>query len=362
MATTTTTSRRARGTAAWRSLVAGVVFASGCSPGYVLQQTGGQLSLLSARRPIDDVLADPETNPTTRDRLLLIREARAWGESEIGLKHTDSYETYVELNGKPVSWLVTACPPDSMKAESWWFPIVGRVPYLGFFDLEDARAEKADLEEQGFDVNVRSVPAYSTLGWFSDPVFSTFIQWPLHSAVNTIFHETTHATVWIKGSVSLNESLADVVGEEGAKRFLAARFGADSVELRAFQESEEEGARFHAFALELNAELRAAYALELPRAQKLELKAAILRRGRERFRSIRNTFKSRYYREFDRLEWNNALVASIAVYREESATWKRLFESKNGDLRAFLDAAKAIAGDDDPRAALERAAGPAAAR
>ena len=322
----------------------------------MLQQAGGQLKLLASRRPIDDVLADPATPLAARERLLLIRDARVWGEREIGLKHTDSYETYVDLKGRPVSWLVTACPPDSLKPESWWFPIVGRVPYLGFFELDDARAEKENLEAKGLDVHVRPVPAYSTLGWFSDPVFSTFVQWPVHQAIDTIFHETTHATVWIPGSVSMNEALADVVGEEGARKFLAARFGPDSPELNAFVSSHAESNRFHAFALELNAALREAYALDLPRAEKLGLKGAILRRGRERFRTLRDRFTSRYYREFDRLEWNNALIASIAVYREEEGAWRAVFESKDGDVRAFLEAAKSIAAEADPTAALERAA------
>lgn len=338
------------------------VLAAGCSPGYVLQQAGGQLRLLSERRPIDEVLADPATPEATRERLRLIREARAWGEKEIGLKHTDSYETYVDLHGGPVSWLVTACPPDSLKPESWWFPIVGRVPYLGFFDLEDARAEREDLQAKGLDVNIRPVPAFSTLGWFSDPVFSTFVQWPVHQAVDTIFHETTHATVWIPGSTSLNEALADVVGEEGARKFLAARFGPESAECRAFDSSQADAARFHAFALELNAELRAAYAMDVSRDAKLELKAAIFRRARERHRAIRDRFTARYYREFDKLEWNNALVASIAVYREEAGKWKAILDANGGDLRRLLAEARLIAEEEDPKAALEQAAARAGPR
>lgn len=331
-------------------------FAAGCSPGYVLQQAAGQLRLLSARRPVEDVIADPATPEAARARLALIRDARAWGESELGLAHTDSYETYVDLQGRPVSWLVTACPPDSLQAESWWFPIVGRVPYLGFFDLEDARAERDGLKARGLDVNIRPVPAYSTLGWFSDPIFSSFVEWPAHAAINTVLHETTHATVWIPGSASINESLADVVGEEGSLRFLRERFGADSAVVLAAVAARAEADRFHAFARELHGELKAAYARKLPRAEKLDLKAVILRRAKERFRALRETFTNGYYRNFDRLDWNNALIASIAVYREEAGKWRAVYEAAGGDIRAFLDAAKAIAKDGDPQAALDRAA------
>ncbi|KAF0245797.1 MAG: hypothetical protein FD180_1271 [Planctomycetota bacterium] len=355
-ATATRRNRRAGGIAYACVLIAG------CSPAYVLQQAGGQLKLLAARRPIEEVIAAPATPAAARERLLLIREARAWGEREIGLKHTDSYETYVDLQGKPVSWLVTACPPDSLETESWWFPVVGRVPYLGFFDLDDARAEKEDLEAKGLDVHVRAVPAYSTLGWFADPVFSTFIQWPAYQAIDTIFHETTHATLWIPGSASLNEALADVVGEAGARKFLSEKFGPDSPQLVAFESSRAESALFHKFALDLNSALLAAYALDLPRAEKLEFKSAIFRSGRERIRALRDRFTSRYYREFDRLEWNNALIASIAVYREEEGKWRAVLDSKGGDVRALLMEAKAIAGESDPKAALAAAAARAASR
>ncbi|MCE9581835.1 MAG: aminopeptidase [Planctomycetes bacterium] len=279
---------------------------------------------------------------------------RAWGERELGLVHTSSYETYVDLHGRPVSWLVTACPPDSLKPESWWFPVVGRVPYLGFFDIQDAREERDSLAAKGFDVNVRPVPAYSTLGWFADPVFSTFVDWPAHLAVDTILHETTHATVWIPGSVALNESLANLVGEEGARRFLRERFGPDSAEARALDTSRAESKQFRAFMMELNSTLKSAYALDLPRIEKIALKAAILRRAKERFREIKTQFTNRYYREFDRLDWNNALVASMAVYDEKQGAWRRLFESKGGDLRGFLEAARALAKEKNPEAALGR--------
>lgn len=330
--------------------------AAGCSPAYVLEQAGGQIRLLASRRPVDEVLADPATRPAVRERLLLIRETRAWGEREIGLARTDSYETWVDLEGRPLSWLVTACPPDSLRPETWWFPVVGRVPYLGFFSLEDARAERDRLAARGLDVNIRSVPAYSTLGWFSDPVLSTFVEWPAHEAVDTILHETTHATVWIPGGVSINEALADVVGNEGSERFIALRFGPDSAEAVALRRSRDESARFHEFARALHAELKAAYARRLPRAEKLDLKAAILRRARVRFSTLRDSFTLPYYRNFDRLAWNNALVASIAVYREEAGNWRAVLEAAGGGLRAFLEAARAVAKADDPAGALRAAA------
>lgn len=326
---------------------------AGC---YVLQQGVGQIKLLAARRPVEDVLADPSTSPEARERLLLIQEARKWGESELGLAHTDSYETYVDLHGKPVSWLVTACPPDSMSPKTWWFPIVGTVPYLGFFDIEDAREKRDELKAEGYDVNVRPVPAYSTLGWFSDPVFSTFVEWPEHVAIGTVLHETTHATVWIKGGAPINEALAEIVGDAGARRFLAEKRGADWPGLAEIDRSQEESAKFHAFAMELNTALKFAYALPLPRREKLAMKDALFAAGREKYRELRESFTSPYYRKFDELPWNNALLQSIAVYHEEEGEWRRVLEANGGDLRALLEEAKRIRDDPDPKAALLRAA------
>jgi predicted aminopeptidase len=312
---------------------------------------------LSKGRPIDEVLADPSVPARTKERLRLVREVRAWGEAEIGLARTDSYEEYVDLEGRPVSYLVTACAPDSLAPKTWWFPIVGSVPYLGFFDPGEAREESDRLRAGGWDVFVRPVNAYSTLGWFDDPVLSSFVDWPPHRVADTILHETTHATVWIPGEVAFNESLADFVGGAAAARFVSERFGPDSPEAAAAAAEDAEDALFRDFMNRLRADLARLYDSGLPSSEKVALKAAAFRLHRARFRSLKARFARRGYRDFDLVEWNNAIVAALAVYDSDRPTWERLLAAVGGDLRRFLAAVKTAAAATDPRAEIERMAG-----
>lgn len=299
-----------------------------------MKQGYGQAKVLLARRPIEDVLEDPGTSERTRGKLRLIAEVRAFGEARLGLARTQSYETYVDLEGRAVSYVLTACPADSVQPKTWTFPIVGKVPYLGFFDPDDALAERDRLLKQGYDVSIRPASAYSTLGWFADPVFSSFMDWPAHLLAGTILHETAHATVWIPGEVSTNESFADIVGEEGALLFLAERFGPDSPELRAALHAREDQAQFRTFILALHADLKRTFALDIPRAEKIHMKAAVMDLHRRRFRTL--TFHSPRYRNFAAQDWNNALVASQAVYGSGARLWRAAYEGQGSDLRALI--------------------------
>lgn len=323
-----------------------LVAAAGCSPFYVVKQGYGQVKILLARRPVEDVLADPGTSARTRGKLALIAEIRAFGETRLGLARTRCYETCVDLEGRAVSYILTACPADSVEPKTWTFPIVGTVPYLGFFDPDDAIAERDRLLKQGYDVAIRPASAYSTLGWFADPVFSTFMDWPPHQLADTILHETAHATVWIPGEVAANESFADLVGEEGALLFLRERFGPESPEVRAALDAREDQARFRTFMLALRDDLRRAYALPIPRSEKIHMKAAIMDLHRRRFRSL--AFHSRRYRSFPAQEWNNALVASQAVYGSGAAMWRAAYEGQGSDLRALIGFAGEAAGQEKP--------------
>ena len=323
-----------------------LVAAAGCSPFYVIKQGYGQAKVLLARRPVEDLSADPKTSDRTRAKLKLIAEVRQFGEARLGLARTQSYETYVDLEGRAVSYILTACPADSVEPKTWTFPIVGTVPYLGYFDPDDALAERDRLRKQGYDVSIRPASAYSTLGWFSDPVFSSFMDWPAHQLANTILHETTHATVWIPGEVSTNESFADIVGEEGALLFLAERFGPDSPELRAALHAREDQARFRAFILGLHADLKRTFALDIPRAEKIHMKAAVMDLHRRRFRTL--TFHSPRYRTFPAQEWNNALVASQAVYGSGAPLWRAAYEGQGSDVRALIGFAEEAARQERP--------------
>ncbi len=140
---------------------------SGC---YILTQGYGQLRILLDSRGIDDLLADPSVPDATKLKLMFVREVKSFGEHELGLTRSANYESFYDTKGRPITYIVSACRKDRFEPHLWWFPIVGDVPYKGFFSKEDARAEALDLEKQGFDVAVGTAAAYSTLGYFPDPV------------------------------------------------------------------------------------------------------------------------------------------------------------------------------------------------
>ena len=198
---------------------------SGC---YLVRQGAGQLDLLLNARPVDEVLADPRLPEEQRSRLDLVRVVKAFGIREMGLAPSGSYERYYDTGGKPVTWVVTACRKDRFEPYTWWFPIVGTVPYKGFFAREDAEAEAKGLRELDLDVHVSPTAAYSTLGWFSDPVLSTMLAYSEEDLANLILHELTHGTVWLPGGVDFNEGLASFVGGQGALEFFRKRDGEDS--------------------------------------------------------------------------------------------------------------------------------------
>jgi predicted aminopeptidase len=333
--------------------------AAGCSPLYVLKTGYGQLGMILDREPIEDVIADPGTPDEVREKLRLVSEARAWGEQFLGLKHTRNYEHFVRIEGDAVSYVVTACPADSLAPRTWWFPIAGSVPYLGFFDRSEAIARRDALRAEGFDASVRGATAFSTLGWFRDPVTSAFLERPIHDVIEVVFHETTHATVWIRGDAALNESLADCVGRHGSERFVVERFGPGSPEARALREAREDLALFKQLTRSLADELRAVYALDLPSADKISRKTDIFARFRERAREAVPRFHGERWSRLPDIELNNATVASMGVYDADAPRWERALAAEGGDIRLLLEAVKEAKRCGSVRAWLEAGGGAA---
>ena len=187
-----------------------------CSPAYILRAGIEEAKILSRRQPIDEVLASPLTSDRTREKLAVVQAARTFAEKELGLDVGESYTTYSELRRDTLLLVVTGAHKDAFVPVTWWFPIVGRVPYKGFFDPDDARAEAARLIGEGYDAAIRPAGAFSTLGWFNDPLLSTTLRYDDVALGATVIHEVTHNTVFIPGEVAFNESFASFVGDRGA--------------------------------------------------------------------------------------------------------------------------------------------------
>lgn len=193
-----------------------------CSPGYVVRAAYEQSKVLLKRRPIVEVINDPQVSADDRQKMRMVLEVREFAEN-IGLKPGDSFTYYADIGKDTLAWVVMASRKDSFDMYTWWFPIVGTVPYKGFFDKQDAIEQAHELQANGFESSIRGTEAFSTLGWFNDPLLSTTLKGAPERIANTILHESVHPTVWISGHVAFNESLANFVGARAAIDFFRAR-------------------------------------------------------------------------------------------------------------------------------------------
>ncbi len=195
-----------------------ILFFSSCSPFYVMRAAFEESKILLKRKKISNLISNPEIDAETKRKLLLVSEARKFA-IEIGLTPKKSYTLYSDLGRDVASWILLGSKKDSFSLYTWWFPIVGNVPYKGFFEKKDAEKLAKKLEKKGFETWLRDTDAFSTLGWFNDPILSTTLKKEDFQLVNTVIHEIFHSTIWIKDQVTFNESIANFVGLEGAIQF-----------------------------------------------------------------------------------------------------------------------------------------------
>jgi predicted aminopeptidase len=224
--------------------VAALLALSGCTTGRYLAQAGcGQIDILLRARDIDRAVRDPHVPERTRRLLAQVGEIKKFGE-ENSLRPTGNYHRYVELGRPAVVWVVTASEPLRFHSKTWWFPVVGTVPYLGWFDRDDARELADELSQAGWDSDVGASDAYSTLGWFDDPVLSTMISdgdEAVGELVNVILHESVHATLYVDGQTRFNESLAEYAAGKLTTTYLDRRYGPASEEKAAYLDAERRG-------------------------------------------------------------------------------------------------------------------------
>jgi predicted aminopeptidase len=253
---------------------------SGCfTMGYLAQAGAGQVDLVRRGKPLATVINDPAQPRHTRWLLSQVKHVKAWGQTR-GLKPTQNYRRYSDLERSAAVWVVQGCAPLEFKVRRWDFPIVGSVPYLGFFKEDEARRYAERLaKEEGLDVAVRGAAAYSTLGWFNDPVLSTMLldgpEGPGELA-ETILHESVHATLYVPGQSSFDESVASFIAEGLTPLWLAERFGPDSAPARAYAASQQRAVRFGKELHQTFDALDAVYRSQASAAAKLAEKDRIL--------------------------------------------------------------------------------------
>ena len=287
-------------------------------------------------------LPDDETGKN-RSFVEQVQDIRKFAAEELGLSITKNYTRYVKLEQDYLAAVVSASADDSFTRHEWKYPVVGAMPYKGFFKTEDAKKERAKLEKKNMDVWIRGVDAFSTLGWFKDPLYSYMQEYSPWRLADLIIHESMHATVFLKGQTKFNEELAEFVGSEGSRLYMESRFGIDSDEYQKMLFSNSDHLKFVAFIQEFIARLNVMYESNIDRAEKLSEKEKIIIAEKERFDAeYENRFESDNYRGFSNLPVNNAYLDLYRLYYTEDNFFTDLYDKSGKDLSAFIAAAKSI--------------------
>ena len=306
---------------------------------YAVRQGLGQMTLIWHARPVEEVLNDPAVPDSIKYKLKLVDEIRQFAVDSLGLRHTRSYRKLYDQQGKEVLWVITACKPYELTEKRWKFPIVGEVPYKGFFNPVHADNERKMLTAEGWDVSVRNPGGWSTLGWFEDPLLSNMLFRSEGDLASLIIHEMVHATLYVKDDADLNENLASFIGDRGAELFLTSKYGKHSDKLRQYMEEDAEYRRLSEHMLRGYDKLDSLYkAMQaFPDEEKKILKQAAIRT----IVQLSDTLKLKWLRNpamvyTDSLP-NNAYFMNFRRYQSKqddfTTEWLNRF---SGNLRAYI--------------------------
>lgn len=302
-----------------------------------------------ARESLDT--AKEKLDKESKEKLEKISKVLSFAASQ-GLSVGSSYQSFVKVEGESLSYLVQASKPDRFKSVTWWFPIVGRVPYLGFFDEEERDEFANRLREEGHDVATSDVDAFSSLGWFADPVYSTMLRRGEIDLAHLLFHELTHQTLWVKGSVEFNENLAEFIAEKITTLYIKSipDEGERGKALMFYQDRRDDLQKFQIWLRSLRAELSDLYESKMSTEVILRTKARII----ESFRSERRPKFKRYDFVGSRV-WNNASILGAALYNPDRATFERALSCLYPQTAAnfFQKLRREVTAETDPFKALD---------
>lgn len=308
---------------------------------YGIKQGVGQITLVVKAKPLTEVISHPATPDSVRLKLKFLSKVRAFAMKEIGLADTKNYTTYFDQQGKEVLWVVTACEEFRLKEYSWSFPIIGRVPYKGFFNQDEAIQEARALRALGFDVSIRNPAGWSTLGWFRDPILSGMLDRSDGQLASLIIHEMAHANIFVKDSVQFNENLASFVGDRGALLFMENLFGLQSAQWKELTQELEEEDRWNAHMLRGAKHLDSVYRSikSLPIQSKREKKREAIQNIFSQTDTLR--LSNRYPRPEEWLKRlpDNSFFMNYIRYQADQKELKNLYDSAfEGNLKTFIAA------------------------
>jgi len=316
---------------------------SGCSTiSYYSQAVGGHLKLMNAREPIDDLLESDTTDPELRKKLQTLVDARRYAVDKLHLPDNDSYNTYAATGRRYVTWNVVAAGEFSLSPKTWCFPVAGCISYKGYFAEEDAKAYAAELQAENLDVSIGGATAYSTLGWFDDPVLDTMLNGGDMRYVSTLFHELAHQVLYIKDDSSFNEAFATFVEQEGLRIWLNDRGEPDRIVW--YNDSLKRSSDFSELLKSTRSQLLAVYQEDSSDERKREGKQAVLDDMQTNYQKLKISWDD--YAGYDgwfKREVNNARLLSVSTYRKLVPAFAAMYVDVDRQLSAFYKKAKEIA-------------------
>jgi predicted aminopeptidase len=323
---------------------------------YLSRGAWEEAKILSRRQPISELVADPRTPKEAREKLKVVLAARQYAKDSLRLRVKDSFTTYSRLDHDTLVLVLSAAYRDTLKPYTWWFPIVGRVPYKGYFDFEAARRAAKDLAADGFDIYLRPSDAFSTLGFFNDPLLNTTLKGDSLGLANTVIHELTHNTFYAAGQAPFNESFAMFVGARGAAAFFRSRGQeAAAARLDARWEDDKLLARFWARVIK---SLDSAYATHpKSREERIAARDTVYLAARAALvGEIAPQLKTINPRYAERVPLDNAALLARRVYASDLDVFDQVYEKEGRNLRRTIGRVIGLAksSKDDPFAALHR--------
>lgn len=312
---------------------------------YGISQGKGQLNVLLNAQPIDVIMKDETFSDSLKQKLILIGEIKKFAVDSLGINPSDNYTTVYNQYNKPILWTVSASKPYQLKAKEWTFPFLGTVSYKGFFNKKALREEYLKLVKDGYDIDVYSPSAWSTLGWFKDPVLSNMLYKDEGNLANLIIHELTHGTLYIKNDVTFNENLANFIGDKGAERFLAYKYGIDSKEYINYNYKKEDQKIYDGYMLKSSEKLNTLYSTfksSDPEAYKKEKKKQMITEivlGVNKLPLHKKKSLFRY--SLQAFSEGNAFFMSFDRYDSQYDMFEKIYkEQYNSDLKKYLEALK----------------------
>lgn len=309
---------------------------------------------MSSRVPVSEALEDKELNEEQRRKIVLSQKARDFAFQKLKLKETSNYSSFINLHRPYVTWVVQAAYKWEMKTYEWSYPFVGKMPYKGFFNEEDAKEEAKLMESEGYDSYVRGVSAYSTLGWFEDSVLSSMLRYKDHDLVNTIIHEIVHTTLYIKNNAEFNERLAVFIGNKGTEMFYSEYEGPHSKTLETIKNENEDDALFSNFVNMKLSDMKnwyQAHGVEKDENARQQMFDGILLSFQN---DLKPKLKTNSYFKFEKEKMNNARMSLYKTYMQNLDDFELIYKKLNSDLLAFIDAMKTLEKSKNPNEDLKK--------